>query len=467
MRWPLRNQIMVPLLVVTALSVASVGGIHAWLASSQTHERIEGQLRGVVCVLTSSRFPLTDSVLQQMRDLSGAEFVLTDGDGHAAATSLPHAPQQLSSDSLVTDPDQIVLRQTVSIAHRDYFHTALELVARRGVPDDRVLHILYPRDEYRAALRGAIIPPVVVGMATFAAVAAVASLVARRIGRGTARLDQELKRIAGGDFAPMRLPATHDEIRDLAEAINCAAGRLAAYEQQVRRTEQTRTVALLGAGLAHELRNAATGCLMAIDLHSEHCERCKSDESLSVAKRQLRLMESQLQRFLKAGKEPHDVQRRRVELGRFVDDLLPLVRPAARHADVQIDWMRPREKLFVEADPDALGHVVLNLVTNAIEAIHAGNQPPSKRHVRVELAAEGDSQVRLSVSDTGPGPDEKVSASLFEPFVSNKPEGIGLGLATSRQVVEALGGLIEWSRSQSMTQFRITLPVCRRGLVGV
>jgi signal transduction histidine kinase len=466
MRWPLRNQIMLPLLVVAVLSIASVGGIHAWLAARHTQQRIEGQVREVVSVLTSSRFPLTAPVLRQMTSLSGAEFVLTDTAGRLSATSLSQSPPQLSTQATVTSPKQIALEQTVSIADRDYFHTAIRLAAQRGGTNEHILHILFPRDDYRAAVRGSIIPPIVMGLVSLVAVAAVAHVVAGRIGRGTARLGEELKRIADGDFAAMTPPATDDEIRNLAVAINQTAQRLSTYEQQVRRAEQARTVALLGAGLAHELRNAATGCLMAIDLHSEACDACNADESLNVAKRQLRLMENQLQRFLKTGKGPADARMERVELGALVDGLLPLVQPAAHHAEVQIDWVRPAEETVVAVDPEALGQVVLNLVTNAIEAVQAGgSKGPARRRVRLTLNRSEDSSARLTISDTGPGPAGSVCDSLFEPFVSNKPEGIGLGLAMVRQVVEACDGTIEWSRSEEMTHFCITLP-CSHALRG-
>jgi len=468
MRWPLRNQIMLPLLVVAVLSIAAVGGVHAWLAARHTQQRIEDQVRGVVSVLTSARFPLTGSVLRQMKSLSGAEFVLTDASGRLLATSLPQSPPPLPSRSALTDPDRIALEQEASIAGRDYFHTALRIAVQQAAAGRQVLHVLFPRDDYRAALRGAIIPPIVVGLASLVAVAAVAHVVAGRIGRGTARLGEELKRIAGGDFTAMKLPAADDEVRDLAVAINQAADRLTMYEQQVRTAEQARTVALLGVGLAHELRNAATGCLMAIDLHTEACGACGDDESLAVAKRQLRLMESQLQRFLKTGKGPVPVRKEEIELGKLIGELLPLVRPAARHAGVEIEWTPPGDELAVSADPDAIGQVVLNLITNAIEAVQAGgDQRADRRRVLVALSRGADGRARLTISDTGPGPASSVSDALFEPFVSNKPEGIGLGLATARQVVEAHGGTVEWSRSSAVTQFRIELPICERGLVGV
>ena len=61
--------------------------------------------------------------------------------------------------------------------------------------------------------------------------------------------------------------------------------------------------------------------------------------------------------------------------------------------------------------------------------------------------------------DSGPGPAPEVAARLFEPFVTGKPEGVGLGLAVARQVAEAHGGTIGWRRDGNLTCFAIELPL--------
>jgi nitrogen-specific signal transduction histidine kinase len=66
------------------------------------------------------------------------------------------------------------------------------------------------------------------------------------------------------------------------------------------------------------------------------------------------------------------------------------------------------------------------------------------------------------VSDSGPGPSEEVAGRLFEPFVTGKPDGVGLGLAVARQVVEAHGGRIGWRREADRTCFTIELPLEQR-----
>ena len=78
--------------------------------------------------------------------------------------------------------------------------------------------------------------------------------------------------------------------------------------------------------------------------------------------------------------------------------------------------------------------------------------------MRVELRRSGD-RVALAVEDSGPGPAESVHEKLFEPFVTEKPEGTGLGLFVSRQIAEAHGGSIRWERRDGMTRFIVELPV--------
>jgi nitrogen-specific signal transduction histidine kinase len=66
--------------------------------------------------------------------------------------------------------------------------------------------------------------------------------------------------------------------------------------------------------------------------------------------------------------------------------------------------------------------------------------------------------VTLTVSDSGPGPAGNVRDQLFEPFVSEKPDGVGLGLSVAREVVEQHAGRIHWRRVGGMTQFTVELP---------
>ena len=71
------------------------------------------------------------------------------------------------------------------------------------------------------------------------------------------------------------------------------------------------------------------------------------------------------------------------------------------------------------------------------------------------------------VRDTGPGPKNSLESAIFEPFVTSKAEGVGLGLAVAREVVEAHHGSIDWWRADKMTSFRVVIPVIQKGAARV
>jgi signal transduction histidine kinase len=198
---------------------------------------------------------------------------------------------------------------------------------------------------------------------------------------------------------------------------------------------------------------------MAVDLHGEECPLGTASESLTVAKRQLRLMEEYIQRFLQLGKPSESAAAKSVDLSTLVEDLLPLVQPTARHAGVTLCWEPSGDVGTVAGDAERLGQMVINLLINAFEAAVQGRtRSDLPAEVRIALAQQSPDRVTLSISDTGPGPAESVKHTLFEPFVTEKPDGVGLGLSVAREVAEQHGGRIEWHRADGITQFTVELP---------
>src|SRR5262249_21118752 len=156
-RWPIRNQILLPLAAAALLSLTTVGIINAVLAERRTCAHVEQQLRQVIGVLANSSFPLTNSVLGQMRDLSSAEFVLTDANGAVAASTLS-APVLPPAETVTSRIQDVQLGSGAEVDGRWYFHTAVKLPVGQSATRDGVLHVLFPQDEYRRAWRQAFVP---------------------------------------------------------------------------------------------------------------------------------------------------------------------------------------------------------------------------------------------------------------------------------------------------------------------
>ena len=124
-------------------------------------------------------------------------------------------------------------------------------------------------------------------------------------------------------------------------------------------------------------------------------------------------------------------------------------------SDVTLEIRREPRLPEVLADRLQLEVVLRNLLANALDAVR--NQPPAERRVAIDLGRYDAANLLLLVRDSGPGVPAAARERVFEPFVSGKPSGMGLGLAVSRAIAEAHGGSLE-VRSGKGGEFRLILP---------
>jgi signal transduction histidine kinase len=314
--------------------------------------------------------------------------------------------------------------------------------------------VLYPEEHWDRVARRAAWPPLVAGL--FAGVIAVGltTLLARRFTDRVRQLSNQARMIAAGQFTSLPLPATDDEVRDLAAALNQMSERLSKYEEQVRRSERLRTLGQLGAGIAHQLRNSATGARLALELHSADLPAGTDRESLDVALRQLSLMETSLKRFLRLGRS-EQLPTQTVNLVQLIDETVPLVEPSCRHANIHLEWHPPPRPISMTGESDSLRQLLLNLLLNAIEAATDASGSTGIVRIEIEEPHEGGRQVVLRVLDSGPGPPADIAPHLFEPFATSKPDGTGLGLSVAQEIAQSHGATLTWRRADQMTCFEI------------
>jgi signal transduction histidine kinase len=353
-----------------------------------------------------------------------------------------------------TSADDLDLSHTVHLNGESHFH-AVMLLDRRPVGGRReLLHIFYPERQLSEARWQAVWPPLLAGLIATALLLVVTTIMAGRVTRPIEQLGRHAEDIAHGKFEQIAIPERNDEIRDLVVSINRMTAMLARYEEEVRRSERLRTLGQLGGGIAHQIRNAVTGCRMALDLHRRGCASPGvADDTLDVATRQLELIERYLQRFLTLGRT-HQAKHEDVELTSLLHGILPLVKPAAEHAGVSLSLDLPSVPVRLKSDPHAIEQALVNLILNAIEAVASSES----RQVMLRLTA-AESTALIDVIDSGPGVSPAIRDQLFEPFATGKPDGVGLGLATARDLVRALAGDIELVDAEGRTCFRVRLPL--------
>lgn len=134
------------------------------------------------------------------------------------------------------------------------------------------------------------------------------------------------------------------------------------------------------------------------------------------------------------------VARRSVDLNEVVMDAVRMVSPDAVLRSCQVETSLDASLRAIEGDPVQLQQVLLNLVINAFDAMR--DTPVSRRKVVIATQSNNDSTVRTSVRDYGVGISEEMRDRVFDPFFTTKSEGLGMGLAIVRSIVESHGGTI-------------------------
>jgi signal transduction histidine kinase len=248
----------------------------------------------------------------------------------------------------------------------------------------------------------------------------------------------------------VRLARPSGEIGEIAEAINRMAAQRLSLESELRRKELLAGLGRLVAGVAHEVRNPLNNIQLTLELMLRD-----SPPALEKTVRQLRgeadRMEEIVQQLLCLAR-PDPAARAPLSLESVLRNVVSRLGPYAGQRRIRIEPHFEREVPEVAAHGQQMEQVFVNLLRNAVEAA------PPDSVITINLF-RSDGQVCVSVRDTGAGVHPHEAGRVFEPFFSTKPQGVGLGLALSREMVEANGGDIRFQSSLQGTIVTVRLPM--------
>ena len=250
------------------------------------------------------------------------------------------------------------------------------------------------------------------------------------------RLQRGTQDIAAGQLDARVNIRRDDELGDLGKAFNTMADRLVTLQEEVKRQERQAIFGRVAAGLVHDLSHPiqnignSTRLMLRDDVDPESREmfRRTIERELQTLKRFM----DDLRHVVK----PKPIERFAMDVNGSVSEIAEAMRTEGDRHGVTIEAQYGQGPLVIEGDRFALGRVYRNLIMNAIQATAAGGR------VTIVTSRVGD-QVEISVTDTGSGiPPERLPA-IFDDFVTTKRQGLGLGLAISKRIVEQLNGTID------------------------
>lgn len=293
--------------------------------------------------------------------------------------------------------------------------------------------------------------------------------IARGVRRSMIKLDVSVRGAADKlqeVIGPVKISSTgkiddlESGFKQVENQIGLVVERLQQRELESIRNQKFAAVGQLAAGLAHELRNPLMPMKMLVQRALSRPDGPSlSQPQLKVLDEEIRRMEGLVHEFLDFAK-PQALQCKRIDLTVVIHQAMELVAARANVQHVELTTELEQQPVEVDADPLRLRQVLLNLLLNSLDAQPEGGsihiQLQAQARIAGALAAEF---VAIRVADSGSGIPEDLYEEIFEPFMSTKETGTGLGLTISRRIIQNHDGQLNVANTPTGgAEFLILLP---------
>jgi len=319
--------------------------------------------------------------------------------------------------------------------------------ARRAVEDSSARDL---RKGFGATL-------VLVLAALWLAALAVLVYLANRISQPVQRLTKGLGQVAAGNLSARVPGGGSDEIGEAVNAFNHMAGQLEQARERLIHLTRLATWQAVARKMAHELKNSLTP----IRLTTEEIASLRGsadaiflEQAAQIVAEEVNTLERRVRAFSEFASEP-PVMPAEIDVNALVEERVCLLKAA--HPDVAYELRLTPQLPKAMADPDLIKGVLTNLLENAAEAVQPGGV------VMARTAADGQN-LRVEIHDSGPGLSEQAKSSLFEPAISFKKGGMGLGLSIAWSIIVGHHGRI-WAENNDPdggATFHVSLPAMRQ-----
>jgi signal transduction histidine kinase len=391
-------------------------------------------------------FEIDALVAQQFRQATGgSDFLFLTGDRVIASTLSPRASQVLASRANLP-----VTEGRISDGVFEYAPFRKQLVDLEGQPIGQ-LWILRSLEAAQQRIESLQRQMLLVGFLVVVAGLLLTYRLARQIIHPVEQLDRAASEIIRQNYDIRVRVEAQDEVGRLARTFNAMCDSIQSARAELIRQERLSTIGRLSSSIVHDLRNPLAaiygGAEMLVDLELSNAQVKRLGANIYRASRRIQELLQDLVNVSRGKVSPPEICR----VSEVVEAAVQSSSAAAEAQGVQILTAVPGD-IELPLERARMERVFFNLIANALEAMPKGGQ------IKI-FGCQKDDSVLLRVEDNGPGIPEEIRARLFEPFVTaGKKNGLGLGLALSRQTIVDHGGDM-WVEAGPGARFVIRLPL--------
>jgi signal transduction histidine kinase len=463
-RLRLHHRIVIPFVIVAFVITTALAAVAVTLIRRALEARAITQLHNTSAVVSRTDFALNPAILKTVKEITGADVVtFTDAGAVVSSTTdaaTAHAIVAPTQDaSLITDA---LTRGDAPVLHTADCSGVPCYVAYSRTParPNTLVAVVIRTAEVRTVT--AAIARALVGSAALALVVMVlvSQVVARRV---TAPLDQlvAFARSVEPVASRQRALVSNDEIGTLAAAFNDMLDRLDRAQASLVRSEKLAVTGLLAARVAHDIRNPLSSIKMQTQLLRARAPNPEDRPLIDAVLHDVNQVESVIRGLLELAR-PSDLKLTRARLNDIVAQLLEHLAPQLTHRRVTVVTDFDGTLASGPLDVDKFEQAVLNVLLNAADAMPFGGTMAVTTR-----AVDAGGSALLEIADDGVGVDPVIIDRVFDPFVSTKREGIGLGLVNTKAVVENHGGTVDIApRQPKGTVVRIRIPLVPLPIAG-
>lgn len=430
-------RIVIPFFFLFALTTALSWLFSAYLISHHLDTSLQRQMKKVVNVLSGSPFALNPQILHQLKDIAGADILFSTPDGEIIRSTLSEAE----------NPDRLARSIIQNHSSGEFFRLALGGLSYRALSQSvelldqgpARLSLMVSEAQLNQLKSKIFFSTGLIAAAGLAALILAGLLVARSITRPVEKLARAVRRAATGDRGERVTVGGNHEIAHLAASFNDMMDQLLDYEKKLVESEKMATAGQMAAGFAHEVRNPLTSVKMMCQvLQGRMPDQSNSRQILASMEKEIsrldRIVKEMLNRTQSLELCPAEAN-----LNQLVREVVNLAEQNLKHQSISLNLNLCPNLDDCLLDAEKMKQVLWNLLLNARDAMPGGGQ------INISTEIDDAGAIRLRIDDSGEGIDEEHLASLFKPFYTTKPEGLGLGLSMSRKIVEAHHGTLHLS----------------------